>query len=185
MVRVPGELLDDEIETPLVQLVAQGLPQLGRKVAPRPVDGLGDIEHVLFRVPYVYDPDRVRDMLFGEVPDPRRPVPEDDPAPGVEEPAPPDLAQDPPDEGRELPVRVAGGDRFDGRVVADGPGVENRPALLFARFRRPTSAAGIRPLRLVRGSLGRFCKHRSDYGLFIGQVTQTILEDVALGDPFA
>ncbi len=38
-------------------------------------------------------------------------------APGVEEPAPLDLAQDPPDEGRELPVRVAGGDRFDGRVV--------------------------------------------------------------------
>ena len=114
---MPGELVDDETETPLVQLIAQGLPPLCRKVAPLPVDGLGDVEHVLFRVEHVHDLDRVRDMLFGEVPDPGRPVSEDDPAPGVEEPAPLDLAQDPPDEGRELPVRVAGGDRFDGRVV--------------------------------------------------------------------
>ena len=43
-----GEFPDDETQTPPVQLVAPDLPPLCRKVAPRPVEGLGDVEDVLF-----------------------------------------------------------------------------------------------------------------------------------------
>ena len=48
---MPGEFLDDEIKTPLLQLVAPDLPPLCRKVAPRPMEGLGDVEDVLLGVP--------------------------------------------------------------------------------------------------------------------------------------
>ena len=81
----------------------------------------------------VDDLDRVRDMLVGEVPDPCSAVPEDDPAPGAEEPAPLHPTRDPSGEGSRFPVRIAGRDRFDGGVVADGPGVADRPALAERR----------------------------------------------------
>ena len=46
---------------------------------------------------------------------------------------------------------------------------------------RKLTAAGVRARRPLRESLDG-C---SDHGLFIGQVAQTVFEDVALGDPFA
>ena len=44
---MPGEFLHDEVGTPLVQPVPPGLPPPRRKVAPRSVKGLGDVEEVL------------------------------------------------------------------------------------------------------------------------------------------
>ena len=109
-VRMSCELLDDEVATPLVQMVAPDLCPLCRKIAPGPVKGIGDVEDVLPGMEDVDDLDRVRDMLVGEVPDPGRPVPEDGPALDAEEPASPGLAQHPPDEGNRLPIRVVGSD---------------------------------------------------------------------------
>ena len=52
-----------------------------RKIVLRSADGLGDVEEMLFGMEHVDNLDHVREVLVGDVPDPRRPVSEDGPAP--------------------------------------------------------------------------------------------------------
>ncbi len=90
------------------------------------IQRLGDIEDVLLGVEDIDALDGVRHMLVGEVPDPGRAIAEDDPALDAEQVTALALAPHPTGKGGKLLVRIAGRDRFDGRVIGDGAGVAKR-----------------------------------------------------------
>ena len=128
---------DHFVDAPPIELLASLPGPLMADPAADAVDGLGDLEQMPFGVEDVDDLDRVGEVLVGEVPDPRRAIAEDDPAPGRVEAAAFGLAHDAPGEGRGLDVGVTGGDGLDGSVVGGGTRIAHGVPLLVGGLRRP------------------------------------------------
>ena len=74
-------------------------------------------------------------MLVGKVPDPRRTVAEDDPAPALSKPR--RSASRRTRRARRLGVGIAGGDGFDGGIVGGGAGVTHGAGVFVEGLRRP------------------------------------------------
>ena len=100
-------------------------------------DGLGHVAQVLLGMVDVDDFDGAWKLLGGDVPNPWSAVADDDLTGRGVEAAPLRLAIDTLCEGGRLRAGVAAGRALDRGVVADRPGVTDRPALRVAPFGRP------------------------------------------------
>jgi len=138
-VRERAQGAEQPLEVSLVQFVAALLRPGCGEVGTGSVDGLGNVVQVFVGVEDIDDLGGVGEVFFGEVPDPRCAVAEDDLSLGPIEAAPACLAHGAAGHRGGLGVGVVAGGGFDGG--ADAEGVRGAPSVWVWALHTATSLA--------------------------------------------
>ena len=131
------ELGEYAVELTLVEFVTALFGPLGGEVGMGAIDGMGDLEEVLFGVVDVDDLDGVGGILAGPVPDPGGAVTEDDALGDLIEAAASGFTEHAAGKGGGRGVGVAAGDAFDSGIAGDRIGVAHGQAVFVSGLGGP------------------------------------------------